>query len=367
MWNEYFEGISDPRQAWKVKHKLIEIIILVIAAVTAECEAWYQIAHWCSKKAEFLKEKLKLELANGVPSHDTMERVFQLMKPSELESRFVLWTTAVSELMSGDSINIDGKALRGSADGETGAIQMVSAWANKQKLVLGQLKVTEKSNEIKAVPELIDMLDVEGCVITSDSLNCQKEITKKITENGADYVLGLKGNHPLLHEAVEEHFLYNPLSANCPNKYDKETGHGRVEQREYWLETDINFLKDVPEIDLWSNLNAVGMVKSVVEKGDKVSFEVRYFITSLTDVEHFAKSVREHWGIENSLHWCLDVGFNEDKQRMRKDNAAENFAVIRHISTNLLKRDTSKMSIKGKRHKCAYDDEFLLQILFANI
>jgi len=364
MWDEYFDGISDPRQSWKVKHKLFEIIILVIAAVTAECEAWHQIAHWCSKKAEFLKEHLKIELANGVPSHDTMERVFQLMKPSELENRFVLWTTAVSEMMSGDSINIDGKALCGSAEGETGAIQMVSAWANRQKLVLGQLKVTEKSNEMKAVPVLLDMLDVEGCVITSDSLNCQKEITQKATENGADYVLGLKGNHEKLHNAVEEHFQYNPDSAKCAIKYNEEKGHGRVEKREYWLETDINFLNNVPEIEKWANLNAVGMVKSVVTRGEKTSFEVRYFLTSLTDAEHFSKSVREHWGIENSLHWCLDVGFNEDKQRMRKDNSAENFAIIRHISTNLLKRDTSKMSIKCKRHRCAYDDDFLLQILF---
>ena len=364
MWNEYFEGISDPRQAWKVKHKLFEIIILVIAAVTAECEAWYQISHWCRKKAEFLKEKLKLELSNGVPSHDTMERVFQMMKPEELESRFVLWTTAVMELMQGDSINIDGKTLRGSKDDETAAIAMVSAWANKEKLVLGQLKVTEKSNEITAVPALLDMLDVEDCVITSDSLNCQKEITAKITEKGADYVLGLKGNQKSLHTATEEHFMYNPQSALCANTYTVESNRGRLEEREYWLETDISFLDDIPEGEKWINLNAVGMVKSVVEKKGKPSFEIRYFITSLTDVERFAKSVREHWGIENSLHWCLDVGFNEDKQRMRKDNSAENFAVIRHISTNLLKRDTSNMSIKCKRHRCAYDDDFLLKILF---
>jgi len=365
MWSEYFEGISDPRQAGKVKHKLIEIIILVIAAVTAECEYWYQISHWCGVKAELLKEKLGLELANGVPSHDTMERVFQMMNPTELENRFMLWTTAVSKVLRGDSINIDGKVLCGSVDNETEALKMVSAWANREKLVLGQLRVPEGSNEITAVPVLLDMLDIEDCVITSDSLNCQKEITGKIVENGADYVLGLKGNHEKLHTAVEEHFLYNPLSANSAIKNVCEAGHGRVEQREYWLETELNFLKDVPEIDLWSKLNAVGMVKSVITRGEKTSFEIRYFLTSLTDVEHFAKSVREHWGIENSLHWCLDVGFNEDKARTRKDNSAENFAVIRHIVTNLLKRHPDKMSVRGKRHRCAYDDDFLLQILFA--
>ena len=333
---------------------------MVIAAVTAECEAWYQIAHWCEKKAEFLKEKLKLELEHGVASHDTMERVFKLLNPVELENRFVLWTTAVANLMPGDSINVDGKTLCGSEADETAAIQMVSAWANKQNLVIGQLKVSEKSNEITAVPALLDMLDVENCVITSDSLNCQKETTAKIAEKGADYVLGLKGEK--LRKAVSDHFMYE-VSA-YETVYTEEKGHGRLEKREYYLETDIKFLDDIPERDKWVNLNAVGMVKSVVEKKDKVSFEIRYFITSLTDPQHFAKSVREHWGIENSLHWCLDVGFNEDKSRIRTDNSPENFAVIRHISLNLLKRDDSKMSLKAKRHRCAYDDEFLLKILF---
>ena len=362
MLQEYFEGINDPRQEWKVKHKLLEIIIMVIAAVTAECEAWYQIAHWCEKKAEFLKENLKLELANGVASHDTMERVFKLLKPVELENRFVLWTTAITQLTKGDSINVDGKTLCGSKDGEVEAVAMVSAWANKQNLVLGQVKVTEKSNEITAVPALLDMLDVENCVITSDSLNCQKETTAKIAEKGADYVLGLKGNHEKLHAAVSDHFMYE--ASAYERVYTEEYGHGRHEKREYYLESDIKFLDGIPEREKWSNLNAVGMVKSVVEKKGKVSFEIRYFLTSLTDAEHFAKSVREHWGIENSLHWCLDIGFDEDKSRIRADNSPENFAVIRHISLNLLKRDDSKMSLKAKRHRCAYDDEFLLKILF---
>ena len=171
MVGEYFEGIRDPRQEWKIKHKLIEIIIMVIAAVTAECEAWYQIAHWSVKKAEMLKSRLGLELAHGVPSHDTMERVFKLLRPVELENRFVLWTTAIAKLMRGDSVNIDGKVLCGSGDDEAEAISMVSAWANREKLVLGQLAVAEKSNEITAVPALIDMLDVEGCVLTADALN----------------------------------------------------------------------------------------------------------------------------------------------------------------------------------------------------
>jgi len=362
MMEEYFEGIHDPRQAWKIKHKLIEIIMIVIAAVAAECEAWYQIMHWCEKKAEFLKERLGLELANGVPSHDTMERVFKVLRPEELENRFVLWTTGIVRLMRGDSINIDGKVLCGSGDDENEAIMMVSAWANRERLVLGQLKVAEKSNEITAVPGLIEMLDVEGCVVTADAMNCQKEITEKATENGAEYVLGLKGNHQILHEAVETHFMYEPSAYEVV--YNEDKGHGRKEKREYWLETDIGFLDGIPERERWVNLNAVGMVKTAVEKKGEVVFEVRYFVTSLTDANEFARCVREHWGIENSLHWCLDVGFREDASRIRTDHSAENFAIIRRIVMNLLKRDDAKMSLRVKRHRCAYDDDYLIKILF---
>ena len=177
--------------------------------------------------------------------------------------------------------------------------------------------------------------------------------------------MGLKENHEIFHKTVEDHFLYE-VSA-YETKYTEDMGHGRLEKREYYLETDLSFLRDVPEIEKWVNLNGVGMVKSVVEQSKKVSFEIRYFVTSLAHVEPFANSVREHWGIENSLHWCLDVSFNEDKQRMRTDHSAENFAVIRHVSLNLLKRDDSKMSLKGKRHRCSYDDDFLIKVLFGAI
>ena len=193
-------------------------------------------------------------------------------------------------------------------------------------------------------------------------IDCQKEVTAKAAEKGADYVFGLKGNHQILHETVEKHFMYD-LSA-YDTVYNEEKGHGRVEKREYWLETDLRFLEGVPDIERWANMNAVGMVKSVVEKNGEATFEIRYFISSLTDVNHFAKCVREHWGIENSLHWCLDVGFREDDSRIRTDHSAENFAIIRHIAMNLLKRDDAKMSLRVKRHRCAYDDDYLINILF---
>jgi len=361
MIEKHLEKINDPRQSWKIRHNLHEVIIMTICAVVAECEAWYQIEHYCKSKKEWFKEKLKLTLKNGIPSHDTFERIFAMIEPKELESSFVLWIGETVKLMRGETISIDGKTICASVDDESRAVHMVSAWANKQRLVLGQVKTEEKSNEITAVPQLLDMLNVEGCVITADAMSCQKDIAKKITKKKADYVLGLKGNQNSLHEDVKLYFDHIEVKTKTVTK---EKGHGRIETREYFLETDIDWLTQKPA---WANLNAIGIVKSKVLEKEVLREETRYFITSLTDVKAFAKAAREHWGIENSLHWCLDVAFNEDRCRMRKDNSGENFAVIRHIALNLLKKDDSKMSLKAKRHRCAYDDEFLAHILFDSL
>ena len=358
MLQKYFEEVSDSRQSWKVKHNLQEMIMMVICAVTAECEAWYQIEHYCKSKAEWFKKKLKLKLKNGIPSHDTFERTFAMINPKEFEAGFQRWIGETVKLIKGETVSIDGKTICASRDEERRAIHMVSAWANKQKLVLGQIKANEKSNEITAVPELLDMLDVEGCVITADAMSCQKEIARKITEKRANYVIGLKGNQETLNDDVR---LYFEHCQDAQSTVTREKGHGRIETREYFLETELDWLWQKPQ---WANLNAIGMVKSRVLEKEILREETRYFITSLTDVECFAKAVREHWGIENSLHWCLDVGFNEDRCRMRKDHSGENFAVVRHIALNLLKKDNSNMSLKAKRHRCAYDDDFLFRILF---
>ena len=358
MIEKQLENISDPRQPWKIGHNLQEVITMTICAVVAECEAWYQIEHYCKSKKEWFKKKLKLKLKNGIPSHDTFERVFAMLEPKELETSFSLWIGETVKLMKGETVSIDGKTICASADDENRAIHMVSAWANKQRLVLGQIKTDEKSNEIKAVPQLLDMLNVENCVITADAMSCQKAITKKIAKKKADYVLGLKGNQNSLHDDTKLYF--DKIEVNT-KIVTKEKGHGRIETREYFLETDIDWL---PQKTEWSNLNAIGMVKSKVLEKEVLREENRYFITSLTDVKAFSKATREHWGIENSLHWCLDVAFNEDRCRMRKDNSGENFAVIRHIALNLLKKDDSKMSLKAKRHRCAYDDDFLAHVLF---
>lgn len=358
MIQTYLEGITDKRQAWKVKHSLQEIIVMVICAVIAECEAWYQIEHYCKTKEAWFREKLGMKLDNGIPSHDTYERVFAMIDPKEMESSFQIWVRQTVRMAKGDTVSIDGKTLCGSEDEENRAVHRVSAWANKQRLVLGQIKTDDKSNEITAVPQLLDLLDVEGCVITADAMNCQRAITEKITEKKADYVLGLKGNQESIHEDVK---LYFDTFTGSKKTRTCEKGHGRIETRRYFLETDIDWLTQKVQ---WTNLNAIGMVQSkVIEKG-AAREETRYFLTSLKDVYAFAKSAREHWGIENSLHWVLDVGFNEDNCRIRKNHSAENFAVIRHVALNLLKQDDSKMSLRAKRHRCAYDDLFLRHILF---
>lgn len=358
MLEKHFETITDPRQAHKIRHNLLEGIIMVICAVVAECEAWYQIEDYCKSKESWFKKQLKLKLKNGVPSHDTFERVFAMIDPQEFAGCFQEWVNEVKIHIADETISIDGKTIRGSKDDGRKAIHMVSAWGNKNRLVLGQIRTAEKSNEITAVPRLLDMLDISGCIVTADAMSCQKEIVKKITKKKADYVLGLKGNQQVLHNDVK---LYFDDICKAEKATTIEKGHGRIEKRAYDLSTDVDWLWQRAE---WSNLNGIGMVKSAVTEKDICREETRYFLTSLTDVSKFAKAAREHWGIENSLHWVLDVGFNEDNCRMRKDNSGENFAVVRHMAINLLKKDTSKMSMKAKRHRCAYDDAFLYHVLF---
>jgi predicted transposase YbfD/YdcC len=283
--------------------------------------------------------------------------VFALINPKEMERCFFLWVKAVVELAKGEIVSIDGKTLCSSGDSENKAIHMVSAWASKKNLVLGQVKTDEKSNEITAIPTLIETLDLTGCTVAIDAMGCQKKIAENIVVAGADYVLGLKGNQTNLHDDVKLYFDNETVSETTVTR---EKGHGRIEAREYFLETNIDWLYQKPT---WVGLRGIGMVKSSVWEHDILREETRCFITSLTNVTAFAEAVRAHWGIENGLHWCLDVAFNEDNSRIRKDNSGENFAVIRHIAMNLLKNDNANMSVKARRHRCAYDDEYLWRIL----
>ena len=364
MLKEYFDGINDPRQEGKVKHNLLEVIVMTICAVIAGCDVWEDIADFCRVKENWLRESLHMKLENGVPSHDTLQRVWGMIEPKEFEKRFSDWVDAVCQKVDGDIISVDGKTLRRSGASGQKPIHMVSAWSNKQQLVLGQIATEEKSNEITAVPELLEILDVAGCIITADAMSCQKAITQKVTEKGADYVLGLKDNHPLFRREVEEYFaaaMKDPK--NYPDVKTQKTtdfGHGRIEYRTYHFTTETDWYEGKAE---WSNLRSFGMVLSKVEYPDKTTEDVRFFISSLEDISAFSQAVRKHWGIENSLHWCLDMTFHEDYSRIRKDHTAENMAVVRHISLNMLKNHPAKISIARKRRRCSYDDAFLAEVI----
>lgn len=366
MMEKYFEEIHDPRQQAKVQHKLSEIIVLVICAVISGCDVWEDIADFCRVKLEWFRVALGLELRNGIPSHDTMERVFEMMDPKEFEQSFAQWVEDTCSVKGRETISIDGKTLRGSQSKAQKAIHMVSAWAHDAGLVLGQIATEEKSNEITAVPALLDTLDIEDCIVTADAMSCQKAITKKIAIQKGDYVIGLKENQATLYEeavkyfagAAEEPKLYQAVATEIV----ENKGHGREEKRVYSLCQATDILDTYRD---WANLRAIGKVHSVITQNGVTTEADRYYITSLTDVKEFARAARNHWGIENSLHWCLDVTFREDASRTRKDHSAENFAVIRHFALSVLKSMKDNMSVARRRRHCAYDDEYLAHVILS--
>jgi len=358
---KYFETITDPRQPWKVEHNLHEIVILTICAVMSGCEIWEEIVDFCKVREDWFRDKLGLLLANGIASHDTFQRVFQLIKPEEFEKSFVSWVKSILVKTKGEIVSIDGKTVCGSKDETKRAIHMVGAWGNANQLALGQVKTDEKSNEITAIPALLDLLELKEVIITIDAMGCQKDIAGKIIKDcESEYVLGLKGNQETLHNDAK---LYFETIGTANKVITKEKDRNRYEIREYYLVTDIDWLWQKSD---WEGLRAIGMVKSKVLKNGKLHEETRYFITSLIDIETFAKAVRCHWGIENSLHWCLDVIFNEDANKTRKDNSAENFSIIRRIALNILKKFPAKnMSLNRKRRKCHYDADFMAEVLLS--
>ncbi len=364
MIEKYFEEITDKRQPWKVKHNLLEIVVMTICAVIAGCEVWEDIHDYCRVKEAWFRQALGMKLGNGIPSHDTMQRVWSMIDPEELERCFSKWVESVCQRKEGEIVSIDGKTLRRSGGTDSNPIHMVSAWDNEQQLVLGQLAVEEKSNEITAVPQLLDMLDVTGCIVTADAMSCQKEIVKKISSKQADYVLSLKENQPTLRHEVEEYFedaLKNPQQyLEVETARTKDSGHGRVENRTYYLSTEVDWYADKVQ---WENFRSIGMVCSRVEYKGEIHTDTRYFISSLSNIQTFSKAVRKHWGIENSLHWCLDMTFREDYSRIRKDHSAENMAVVRHVALNILKNHPAKISLARKRRRCSYDDAFFADVI----
>jgi predicted transposase YbfD/YdcC len=363
---EHFSDLKDPRDDKNKKHQLMDILFLVIAAVISGAEGWEAIETFGEEKLEWLRKYFPF--ANGVPSHDCIRMVMISLSPQAWQGCFARWMQAVVEVANGEVVAIDGKTLRRSferAEG-LGAIQMVSAGAKRNGVSLGQVKTDEKSNEITAIPALLALLELRGCIVTLDAMGCQREIAEKIREQGADYVLAVKKNQKELHQAIEDYFEtaqqagYRAVPLERLEEVD--SGHGRVEVRRYQLVPDLSTL---PKPEQWKDLQGIGRVEGERHLGDRVSTEVRYYITSFgQDVGRLAEAVRGHWGIENSLHWVLDVTFREDDSRLRAGYGAENFAVIRHIALNLLKREPSKGSLKRKRYKAALNNESRSNVLF---
>jgi predicted transposase YbfD/YdcC len=361
--------ITDPRVERTRKHKLIDIITITICGVICGADSWVDIALFGESKKKWLESFL--ELPNGIPSHDTFGDVFSRIDPDQFRGCFIEWVKAVEQLTKGRLVSIDGKAVRRSYDsfGGKGAIHMVSAWSSANGLVLGQTRTDEKSNEITAIPELLKLLEISGCIVSIDAMGCQKEIARTIVDKGADYVLSLKQNQGNLHEDVKELFdgaFQMGFEGIDYDTYETvEKGHGRIETRQCWAIPDPQGLSYIRNHSEWKSLRSVAMVRAERSIGDSVSVESRYYISSLKgDARQLLSAIRGHWGIENSLHWVLDIAFREDDSRVRKDNAPENLAVIRHIALNLLKQEKSlKVGVKARRKRAGWDNDYLMKVL----
>jgi predicted transposase YbfD/YdcC len=366
---QHFANLEDPRVERTKRHKLLDILVIAICAVVCGADDWVAIQEFGEAKLDWFKEFL--DLPNGIPSHDTFGRVFARLNADQFHTCFMNWIMAVSELTKGQVIAIDGKTLRRSHDKTLGkgAILMGSAWATANHLVLGQVKVDDKSNEITAVPELLQALDISGCVVTTDAMGCQKEIASLVVEGKGDYVLALKDNHPLLSEDVQ--LLFDDLEDSRFRAYDYdveqtvEKGHGRLETRQCWTISDPTVLRGLRGTQEWDGLRCVAKVRARRTVDDKATVEDRYYLSSLDGrAEQLLMATRTHWDIENGLHWVLDVAFREDESRVRKGHGAQNLATLRHIALNLLKQEkTSKTGIKTKRLKAGWSEQYLLRIL----
>jgi len=368
---KYFESLQDIRQKGKIKHKLIDIIIIVVCACMCNIDEWESIELFAKAHYEWFKQFL--ELPNGIPSHDTIERVFRWINPKEFKTCFINWVESIREAVKGEIISIDGKTVKGSKEVGKEAIHIVNVWANSNHLIIGQMKVADKSNEITAIPELIKILDLSECIITIDAMGCQKEIAKEIVKKKSDYVLALKGNHKNMHEDVSD-FLDEMITKRFKDGneqipydyYEKvEKGHGRIEKRKYWITNKIEWLVNYKQ---WDKFSTVGVVEATREINGKKSVERRYYISSLSmEAKVFANAVRSHWGIENKVHWLLDAVFGEDKSKIRKENSPENMAIARQIGINLLRKaPIEKMSVKARSLTALMDNNYKERALFGD-
>jgi predicted transposase YbfD/YdcC len=365
----HFAGLTDPRIDRSRLHELLDIVAIAICAVVAGADSWDDIEDFGKVKHSWLKTFLALP--NGIPSHDTFRRLFERLDPEEFQHCFLGWIEALHEATERRVVAIDGKTLRRSFDRAKGqsALHLVHAWATANHLLLGQVAVDEKSNEITAIPKLLRMLELAGAIVTIDAMGCQKEIARTIRERRADYVLALKANHGHLFERVvafwEAGYARRLKGPDIRYHREWDRGHGRTECRRCWATSDLDWLEGREE---WKDLKSVVMVEAERFIGDSLSVETRYYLSSLpNDAKLLDEAVRSHWGVENSLHWVLDVTFHEDSSRIKKENAPENFGLLRRLALCLLKKEaSSKRSIRGKRLRASWDDGYLIQVLCGN-
>lgn len=364
----HFAALADPRAERGKEHALLDLLTIALCAVVCGADSFVEIEQFGNAKREWFATFL--DLPHGIPSHDTFGRVFAALDPDQFSRCFLGWVRETLPQETGEIIAVDGKTARRSHDRRAGkaALHMVSGWASTRGIVLGQIATDDKSNEITAIPALLDAVLVRGCTVTIDAMGCQTAIARQITVGGGDYVLALKANHAELHREVAH--LFADAEETGYADYDADTArtvdgdHGRVEVRRYAVLTDAATLAHLDPDRAWAGLGAVGMVEAACRVAGVVTRETRYYLTSLTDAAAFGRAVRAHWGIENGLHWVLDVAFREDECRVRTGAAAQNFAVLRHLALNLLKAERSvKIGVKAKRLKAGWDARYLLNVL----
>lgn len=363
---KYFRKVMDPRVRGRTRHLLVDIFMIAICGVIADCDSWIEIVQFGEKRQTWFKRFLKLP--HGIPSHDTFERVFNQVDPCAFETCLVNWLKDISELLDLPHIAIDGKSLRHSFQRSKGLkmLHSVGAWASAQQLILGQVMTDAKSNEITAIPQLLQLLDVRGALVTVDAMGCQKAIAKQIVGRGGDYILVAKENQEHLFDDIQA-TVEKALDGDLPGKdvqhYTSpvETGHGRQEQRSY---TVVHNVQGIRHRDQWEKLTTVGICRSERTLNGRTSTEVRYFIGSRRmSARRYGQVLRSHWDIENNLHWHLDVTFGEDASTIHRRNAGTNFAVLRRVALSLLKQNSSKQSTPLKRKEAALDPAFLAEIL----
>ena len=365
---EHFKSLPDPRRKTaNQRHKFVDILVIAICGIICGANGWVAVEKFGKAKEDWFRSFL--ELPNGIPSHDTFTDLFAKLSPRQFEACFMSWVESISELFEGEVVSIDGKTLRRSHDmsSDKKVIHMVSAWASANSLVLGQIKTDEKSNEITAIPELLKSLELKGCLVTIDAMGCQKKIAETIIESEADYLLAVKDNQPTLHQAIQDYFaqaneaLFEGYHIDYAETINK--GHGRLESRRCWVGYDAGPIVDVSQN--WESLETIVMVESERTAQGETTIEHRYYISSSDGTaSKLLNASRQHWGIENSLHWSLDIAFREDESRIRKGHGAENFAILRHIALNLLKKeDTAQVGIQNKRLLAGWDNSYLEKVL----